>query len=112
MSQLIEKYPNNPMLLANRGIFLSQMNEDDQALIDIGKSLELQPLNYIAYFNLFSIYMKDSQEDKAIQNLYCALSVMDLLRGEYKKNVNDLSKAIELAHNNIEARVLKGLLLL
>ena len=88
------------------------MNDDDQALIDIGKSLELQPLNYIAYFNLFSISMKDSQEDKAIQNLYCALSVMYLLRGKYKKNVNDLSKAIELAHNNIEARVLKGLLLL
>ena len=28
MQDLLQRHPNNPMLLANQGIFLSQLNED------------------------------------------------------------------------------------
>ena len=49
---------------------------------------------------------------KAISNLYCSLSVMYLLRGRQTKDINKVNKAIQLANNNIEARVLKGLILM
>ena len=58
-------------------------------------------MNYISYFNLFSILVKMNEEKLAVRNINCSLSVMYTLRGRRRKNMEDVLRAIELADNNI-----------
>lgn len=47
---------------------------------------------------------------EALKNICCALSCLYLLRGKTTKNEGDLNKAIKYAENNVEARLLKGIM--
>ena len=52
------------------------------------------------------------EDSRALENLCCSVSCLYLIHGKMKKNLEDVNKAIELADNNVEAYVLKGLLLM
>lgn len=54
----------------------------------------MQPMNYISYFNLFSILVKMKEDKLAIRNINCSLSVMYTLRGRHRKSMEDAQRAI------------------
>jgi len=43
------------MLYSNRALFYSQSGNVDQAAEDLKMAINLNYLNYVAYFNLFSL---------------------------------------------------------
>lgn len=43
------------MLYSNRALFYYQMKSNEKAIEDLETAIEINYLNYIAYFNLFSI---------------------------------------------------------
>jgi tetratricopeptide (TPR) repeat protein len=108
----VRKYPNNSNLYVNRALFLSQLGHDEEAIRDIEKAIKINPRNYIAYFNLFSILTKLVEDDEALSALCCSLSCLYLIRGKLTKNLEDAEKSIAYCNSNTEAHVLKGLLLM
>jgi len=104
--------PRNSNLHLNSAVFRSQLEEDEQALEDINSSLELNPRNYIAYFNKFSLQYRNNNDNEAFDSLCCSLSCLYLMKAKSEKSIDYADKAIKYCYNNIEAHVLKGLLLL
>jgi Tfp pilus assembly protein PilF len=86
------------------------MNNSSQAKEDIQVALELNHLNYIAYFNLFSIHCKQNEYEQALLALRAAISCLLLIKGRLKQDKTLLSKAIEYSVNNIDAILLLVLL--
>jgi len=58
VDKLIEQDPHNSVLYANRSLFLVELGHIRQAIKDLKSSIELDYLNYISYFNLFSIHVR------------------------------------------------------
>lgn len=56
---------NNSNLYVNRALFLSQLGDDEEAIRDLERALKINPRNYIAYFNLFSILTKLVEDEEA-----------------------------------------------
>jgi tetratricopeptide (TPR) repeat protein len=111
ITQLIEADPDNSMLLSNRALFNSQLGLNPEAVHDLHAALRINPLNYIAYFNLFSIQTLNNEDHEAYENLCCSLSCLHLIKAKKTKILGDVEHAIKYAKNNLEARVLKGLIL-
>ncbi len=59
INRLLESEHRNSNLYLNRGVFYSQMQRYDDAKRDIHKAVMLNPRNYIAYFNLFSLHYRN-----------------------------------------------------
>lgn len=57
--------PNNSNLYSNRALFLAQLGDDIEATKDLDLSLKINPRNYIAYFNLFSIQTRNKEDFSA-----------------------------------------------
>jgi tetratricopeptide (TPR) repeat protein len=72
----------------------------------------LNHLNYVAYFNLFSLEYRAGQEETAFDNLCCSLSCLYLLRAKKSRRELDVQRAINYADNNFEAYILKSLMYL
>ena len=79
---------------------------------DIDQALELNHLNYLAYFNLFSVQTRREEDMTALQSLCCGLSCLHLLKARLARSVLHADKAIRYAQNNQEAHTLKGLMLM
>ena len=109
---MLQSRPRNSNLHLNSAVFRSQLEEDQKALQDIQNSLDLNPRNYIAYFNKFSLQYKNSDDSEAFDSLCCSLSCLYLMKAKSEKSVEYADKSIKYCYNNIEAHVLKGLLLL
>lgn len=58
ISRCIEKDRENSLLYCNRGLFFAQLGENETAARDLEKAIELNHLNYLAYFNLFSLQFR------------------------------------------------------
>jgi len=61
----------------------------------------MNPLNYIAYFNLFSIQTQNNDDAIAYYNLCCSLSCLHLIKAKQTRAIEDVDKAIGYAHNNL-----------
>ncbi len=112
ISQIMRTETNNSNLYVNRALFHSQLGNDEEAIRDIEKAIKINPRNYIAYFNLFSILTKLIEDEDALAALCCSLSCLYLIRGKLTKSLQDVDKSIGYCLNNTEAHVLKGLLLM
>jgi Flp pilus assembly protein TadD len=65
------------MVLNNRGIVNYRLGNFSQARQDLENSIKLDHLNFLAYFNLFSINTLHEQEQAAFDNLSLALSSLN-----------------------------------
>ena len=70
-------------------------------------SIQLNHLNYVAYFNIFSLCACERDYQSALFALRGGISCLYLIKGRLLKDKHFLSKAIEHSINNID-----GLLLL
>jgi hypothetical protein len=48
--------PSSACLISNRALALHGLQLDSQALSELQKAVKVDHLNYLAYFNLFSLY--------------------------------------------------------
>lgn len=84
----------------NKALFSYRLGDLTRSLAEINQAMSLDPLNYHAYFNLFSIQMESGQFEAAYKNLCCCLSVGYLLAGKSTNNPSSVDKAIEFSFNN------------
>lgn len=112
ISRCIDKDQENSQLYCNRGLFFAQLGENDSAKKDLEKAILLNHLNYLAYFNLFSLQFRSGEDEKAFENLCCSLSCLYLVRAKKSRRELDVQKSIIYADNNVEAYVLKSLMYL
>ena len=110
ISTFIQQNPCNSNLYTNRALFLAQLNNDEEALKDLHLALSINPRNYISYFNIFSIKIKQELDQEAYQHLCCSLSCLYLLKAKESKQVQDANRSISFSNNNFEAYLLKGLI--
>ena len=106
INQYIETKPRSSMAFNNRALIHLNMGNSSLAKEDIKFALELNHLNYIAYFNLFSVYSREKDLEAALLALQGALSCLYLIKGRLTKDKQVLTKAIELSVNNIDALLL------
>lgn len=102
----------NSNLLLNRALFLSQLQNHEEARNSTIQALQLNPRNYIAYFNLFSLDYRQQHYRTALHHLLCSLSCLLLMKAKANSDLHLADKAISYCPNNTEAHLLKGLLFL
>jgi len=106
--------PNDPMVLANRGIAYAAKGDFDKAIADHTKVVELDPKNSKAYHDLGLSYANKGDFDKAIYYFNKTLeinpeaindgqfhndrAVAYFWKKEYDKCWEDVNKAIELGY--------------
>lgn len=112
MSQCIALSPHSSALYSNRALFHSQLGHIEAAVQDLSEAIRRNHLNYVAYFNLFSLQFNAGQTQPAFDNLCSSLSCLHLLRARNSRRELDLQRAIKYADNNPEAHILKALLYL
>lgn len=110
MTQCIAMSPQSSALYSNRALFHSQLGRLDAAVQDLCEAIRRNHLNYVAYFNLFSLQFNAGQTLPAFENLCASLSCLHLLRARNSRRELDLQRAIRYAENNPEAHILKALL--
>lgn len=74
---------------------------------DLEKAIEMNPFNYLAYFNLFSVLTRCNEDWEAFNNLCCSLSCMYLLKAKTTKKIDLVEKSLQYANNNVAASLLK-----
>jgi tetratricopeptide (TPR) repeat protein len=112
MSRCIHYSPKNSALYSNRALFHSQLGNIDAAVDDLVNAINYNYLNYVAYFNLFSLQFNAGQIFPAFDNLCCSLSCLYLVRARKARRELDVQRSIKYAENNPEAHILKALMYL
>jgi hypothetical protein len=79
---------------------------------DLVKAIDYNYLNYVAYFNLFSLQFNARQVLTAFDNLCCSLSCLYLVRARKARKELDVQRSIKYAENNPDAHILKALMYL
>lgn len=110
ITQYIQQKPRSSMAFNNRGLIQLSMGRPDLAKEDLETALQLNHLNYVAYFNLLSVHCKQDNHRSGLLALQGALSCLYLIKGRLLQDKSLLSMAIELSTNNIDAILLLVLL--
>ena len=82
------------------------------------QAIKWDHLNFWAYFNLYSLHFQSFNYRQALNNLKCALSCLYLTKAVLSKDLQsinsekDLGKALGLCSNNIQAKLVKLILLI
>lgn len=92
--------PTLSILYSNRAISNFSLQEIDSALADLQKSIEINHLNYVAYFNLFSLNFLESKSEEAFKNLCFSLSSIYTVLSRHAKNIDWINQAIFYSYNN------------
>jgi hypothetical protein len=57
--------PKSPILYSNRAIARFHIHQQFQAFQDLNSCIQIDHLNYIAYFNLFSLNIMNNHNEEA-----------------------------------------------
>jgi len=94
INECIEQDTENADLLINRALFHINLDRRHEAIAELNKGVELDPHNYVAYFNLASLNIKSGDKIEALQNICCSLSCLYLSKGRITENKEDVKKAM------------------
>jgi tetratricopeptide (TPR) repeat protein len=86
---IVRERPQDSTSYVNRGVSYSDIGQNNLAIADFSKAIDLYPLRDDAYFMRGYIYAK---------------------QGKYKEAMGDANKAIELNPSNLKARILREVL--
>jgi len=119
VERALELTPDEPYFLNNRGMVYLEMDSLELGLIDINKSILLNPKNGWAYKNKGIYYAKKSNYDRALEmferakganefvdELYYQLGKTYLEMGEGKKACDTWKEGIEKGEKRCEAMAL------
>lgn len=101
LNDAIESFPNFAALYLNRGCLFAKYDTTEQATLDFAKVLELDPTDYLSYFNLFTLHYKLGNFPLAYDMLCCCISNSYLRRGIISNHQGDLTKALKFCQNNL-----------
>lgn len=100
------------MMLNNRGVVRYRLGNFSEARQDLLNSLKQDHLNFLAYFNLFSINTLNEQYCAAFDYLCLGLSSLNTAKCKIDRDIAFADQALYYCSNNKEAIMLKGLLFL
>ena len=95
ISEIIDKYKNVPYALYERGYYENKLSQYSEALDDLKKSLELDPLNAFAYIELAEAYEGVGDYTSSLK----AIEKMDLVLDElnYSPTINERGIAVYIS---------------
>lgn len=95
ISEVIDKYQNVPYALYERGYYENKLSQYSEALDDLKKSLELDPLNAFAYIALAEAYEGVGDYASSLK----AIEEMDLVLDElnYSPTINERGIAVYIS---------------
>lgn len=102
--------PTLSILYSNRAISNFGLKEIDDALLDLQTSVQINHLNYIAYFNIFSINFQMQRQEPAFQNLCFSMSSGYTVLARRIKNTDWINQSLYYSYNNKESIFLKAML--
>lgn len=112
IEQYIEKEKDHEVLstLYNfKGVLNYEIGNLSESRFCFDQAIFFNHLNYAAYFNLCSVYIKEGCYLDGLKNLCASLSCLYLIRGRIKNNEVDISKCIKFSENNHEGRLIRAL---
>ena len=92
--------PNLSVLYSNRAVTQFHLNQPDETFNDLKKAISINPLDYVARFNAFSVNMIRENKEEAFQELCLSLSGAYLALGRVRGEQEWLHKAVEYSFNN------------
>ncbi|MFZ4523191.1 MAG: tetratricopeptide repeat protein [Bacteroidales bacterium] len=120
-SDVIGQYQAIPQAYHNRGLYLMNHGQWDEALSDFDKAIQLDPNHVEAYNNRGNIYMNNNMDDKALSDFNKAIElkpgfakayynrgIVLMKQKRYDQSLNDYNKAIELKMDDMEIYINKG----
>lgn len=110
INRYLEFKPSNSLAFNNRALMYFHMGQNSQAREDIITSIQLNHLNYVSYFNLFSVEFRENDDFAALLALRGALSCLYLIKGRLLKDKALLTKALHFSSNNLDALLILVLL--
>ena len=95
ISEVVDKYQNVPYALYERGYYENKLSQYSEALDDLKKSLELDPLNAFAYIALAEAYEGVGDYASSLK----AIEEMDLVLDElnYSPTINERGIAVYIS---------------
>lgn len=102
--------PARSILFSNRAIANFHLKEIAESFCDLNLSVRLNHLNYLAYFNLFSLHMVQDQNELAFAKLCLCLSSAYTYVCRHAKTEQSIERALYYCWNNKEAIFLKAML--
>ncbi len=116
-SQAIAKFPNNPVVYNDRGMFHQQRKQYDKALADFTRVIELDKNAYYAYTNRGFTLMEQGDPQAAVSDFDRSLAIQpkqamvysfrgtaELAQGKLNEAAADYRKVVELDPNNPVAK--------
>jgi hypothetical protein len=92
--------PAHSTLYSNRAISNFGLKWPSDALSDLQRSIEINHLNYIAYFNLFSINLHQEKPAAGFHNLCLCLSSAYTVLSRRGMNADWIDQSLHYAYNN------------
>lgn len=119
----LEKYPDIPEALNNRGYAYFELNKPQKALADFNKALKIKPDFSYALVNRGTIFFNDGQNDKALKDYNKALQIFPehvnalinkgiILRQQSKlqEALSSFNKALKINPYSVDALISRGTL--
>ena len=120
-SNVVQRQQDSPVDYKSRGNSLLKKGQLDEAISDLNKAVELNPLDAGAYFYRGNAYYKKGQFDEAVSdygkaielnprytNAYFSRGLHYLNKEDYKKAISDYNKAIKITPDNPAAYYYRG----
>ena len=86
INQYLQVKPSSSMGFNNRALIQAKLGSPTLAKEDIFQALQITHLNYVAYFNLFSIYSQENNYPQSLLALQAGTSSLLLIKGRLLKD--------------------------
>ena len=94
LTDCLNLQPCRSVLYSNRAIGHHHLRDREASLADLQRAVSLNHLNYIAYFNLFSLHFLSARPRPAFSNLCLCLASAHTLLARAQRTPASLQRAI------------------
>ncbi|QCK14978.1 tetratricopeptide repeat protein [Mangrovivirga cuniculi] len=121
-SEYLETYPNNEIVIYNRGRSYEELGQFDEAIADYEKVLKIDDRHMNSRLGLASLFYKNEDYPSAEiiltesmkispenPNVYALRGKVNFQMSEFKQSITDLSNAIKIKPDMAEAYYYRGL---
>ena len=107
-TKALEQEPRHFPSLLNRGTIYGLLRLWPLAVDDFAHAIKLEPSDPVGYYNRFVAWAALLKYNLALQDLYCALSLLYVQRAVASQALKYFTRAISLVENNQFAHIERG----